>query len=58
VASRATSDFGKSDAERDGIVEDMASVAPLLCAGATAEIDTCKPLNEVVAELESIAGIQ
>lgn len=57
VAARTTNDFGKSDAERDRIVEDTATVEPLLRAGATAEIDTRKPLAEVVAELESIAGV-
>jgi hypothetical protein len=42
----------------DRIVEDTATVEPSLRAGATAEIDTCKPLDEVVAELEAIAGVQ
>jgi shikimate kinase len=56
VAARETNDFGKTDAERDQIVDDMATVEPLLRAGATEEIDTSAPLDEVVDELERIAG--
>lgn len=55
VASRETNAFGKRDAERDRILYDLAKVEPLLCAGATAEIDTRAPLDEVVDALESIA---
>ena len=56
VASRETNEFGKRDAERDRILADLAKVEPLLRAGATAEIDTRAPLNEVVDALESIAA--
>jgi dephospho-CoA kinase len=56
VAMRKTNDFGKTDAERDLITNDLATFEPLLRAGATAEIDTRAPLNEVVDELERIAG--
>ena len=55
VASRETNGFGKSDAERDRILYDLAKVEPLLRAGASAEIDTRAPLDEVVDALESIA---
>ena len=55
VTSRDTNSFGKTDAERERIAYDVATVEPLLRAGATAEIDTRKPLHEVVDELESIA---
>ncbi|HUZ84585.1 MAG TPA: AAA family ATPase [Gaiellales bacterium] len=55
VARRATSEFGKSEAERDRILDDLANVEPLLRAGATAEIDTRAPLDQVVDALESIA---
>jgi dephospho-CoA kinase len=55
VASRETNEFGKRDAERDRILYDLAKVEPLLRAGATAEIDTRAPLDEVVDALESIA---
>jgi NAD(P)-dependent dehydrogenase (short-subunit alcohol dehydrogenase family) len=55
VGSRETNEFGKSDAERDRILDDLAKVEPLLRAGATAEIDTRVPLDEVVDALERIA---
>ena len=55
VAGRETNEFGKSDAERDRILYDLAKVEPLLRAGATAEIDTRAPLDKVVDALESIA---
>jgi dephospho-CoA kinase len=56
VAARETNDFGKTEEQRALIVEDVATVEPLLRAGATAEIDTGAPLAEVVDELERIAG--
>jgi dephospho-CoA kinase len=55
VATRDSNDFGKSDAERERILHDLATVEPLLRRGATAEIDTRAPLEEVVLELERIA---
>jgi dephospho-CoA kinase len=57
VASRRTNNFGKADAERARIVDDLRTIEPLLRAGATAEIDTRKPVDEVADDLESIAGI-
>jgi len=53
--TRESNDFGKSDAERNRILRDMATVEPRLRARATAEIDTSAPLNEVVDTLELIA---
>ncbi|WFR61008.1 AAA family ATPase [Paenibacillus amylolyticus] len=56
VATRKTNDYGKTVEEREEITQYVASVEPLLRAGATAEIDTRKPLEEVVTELELIAN--
>jgi broad-specificity NMP kinase len=56
VASRRTNDYGKTDAERALIVRDLRAVEPLLRLGATAEIDTRRPVDEVADLLESIAG--
>jgi dephospho-CoA kinase len=56
VAVRKTNDFGKSDAERDRIVQDLTTFEPLLRATSTAEIDTRAPLHEVVDALERIAN--
>jgi dephospho-CoA kinase len=55
VAGRETNGFGKTYAERDRILDDLANVEPLLRAGASAEIDARAPLDEVVNALESIA---
>src|SRR4051812_28697853 len=55
VARRETNGFGKSQAERDRILADLAKVEPLLRAGASAEIDARAPPDEVVDALESIA---
>jgi dephospho-CoA kinase len=55
VARRESNTFGKRDVERDRILDDLARVEPLLRAGATVEIDTRAPLDEVVDALESIA---
>jgi dephospho-CoA kinase len=57
VAGRETNEFGKTDAERDRILDDLANIEPLLRAGATAEIDTRAPLDEVVDALERIADV-
>src|SRR5207248_2516264 len=56
IASRATNDYGKTEAERDLILRDMATTEPVLRAGATEEIDTRAPLGEVADALERIAG--
>jgi dephospho-CoA kinase len=56
VAARGTNDFGKSDDERRRILRDLATVEPLLREGATAEIDTRAPLDQVVDALEQIAA--
>jgi broad-specificity NMP kinase len=58
VAGRETNDYGKTDAERAFVLEDLAAVEPLLRAGATTEIDTRTPLDEVVDALERIAGVR
>lgn len=56
VAGRTTNDFGKSDAERERILSDLAAVEPLLRRGATVEIDTRASLHEIVDALEKIAS--
>jgi dephospho-CoA kinase len=55
VARRESNAFGKRDAERERILADLANAEPRLRAGATAEIDTRAPLDEVVDALERIA---
>jgi hypothetical protein len=55
VTHRETSEFGKREAERVRILDDLANVEPLLRAGATTEIDTRASLDDVVDALERIA---
>jgi adenylate kinase family enzyme len=55
VGGRETNDYGKTDAERELILHHLTTVEPLLRAGATVEIDTRAPLQEVVDALERIA---
>lgn len=56
IATRETNRFGRSAAEREAILRDLDEVEPLLRAGATAEIDTRAPLQEVADALERIAS--
>lgn len=56
VAGRETNDYGKTNEGREWIMHDLATVEPLLRAGATVEIDTRAPLADVVDALEVIAG--
>ncbi|MFI2230540.1 AAA family ATPase [Nocardia testacea] len=56
VAHRQTNPFGKAPAERDRIAADTAEIEPLLRSVATVEINTCRPLSEVVEHLASLAG--
>lgn len=56
LASRTTNAFGKSAADRRRIAADIAEVEPLLRSAATHEIDTERPLPEVVDALVAIAG--
>lgn len=56
LAHRTTNDFGRSADERERVLRDLADVEPLLRAGASTEIDTRRPLAEVVATLEALAA--
>lgn len=54
VENRTTNDYGKGTGERDRILFHLSSVQPLLRATATHEIDTNRPLKEVVDALIAI----
>lgn len=56
VAHRDTNPFGKSLEERDRIVADTIRVEPMLRASATVEVDTRKPISDVVDQLAALAG--
>jgi dephospho-CoA kinase len=55
IARRTTNDFGKSSAERERILHDLATVEPILRADCTHELDATRPLDEVVADLIAIS---
>ncbi|HEY1176164.1 MAG TPA: AAA family ATPase [Phytomonospora sp.] len=48
IAARTNNPYGKSDAERAAVLRNLAEVEPLLRAGADVEIDTARPVAEVV----------
>ena len=56
IADRDTNTFGKTTEERDRIVADKTEIEPLLRSSATVEIDTRKPLTDVVNQLAALAG--
>ena len=54
--TRRTNDFGKTDAERAKVLDDLRVFEPLIRAGATDEIVTTRPVAEVADLLESLAS--
>jgi len=56
IATRTNNPWGKSSEERDLILEHLREVEPLLRATCTHEIDTSRPLAEVVERLVEIAS--
>jgi thymidylate kinase len=56
IARRTTNNYGKTPVERAMILDDLASIEPLLRAGCTHELDASRPLDEVVADLIAIAS--
>ncbi|WP_375540298.1 AAA family ATPase [Nocardia sp. XZ_19_385] len=56
IAQRDTNPFGKAAGERERIMADIAEIEPLLRSAASVEIDTRKPLGEVVDQLAALAG--
>lgn len=55
VDRRPTNNYGKTRSERAMILEDLATVEPLLREGCTHELDAARPLADVVAVLVAIA---
>lgn len=54
IASRSTNDYGKTQAERELILRDLAEAEPPLRATCTHELDASQPVEEVIAELIAI----
>lgn len=55
LRSRTNNPFGKTAEERARILADIAEIEPLLRQSATHEIDTTRPLSEVIDILAGIA---
>ncbi|GAB3312929.1 hypothetical protein GCM10027451_26340 [Geodermatophilus aquaeductus] len=55
LATRTTNGFGRSGAEREWVLADVAAVEPLLRATADVEIDPRAPVAEVADRLVEIA---
>jgi hypothetical protein len=55
VRRRTTNDYGKTSLERAEILADLAEIEPQLRASCTHELDASRPLDDVVADLITIA---
>jgi shikimate kinase len=55
IATRTTNSFGKDPVERERILEDVATVEPLLRREATVVISTDAPLEDVVKAVDTVA---
>jgi len=56
VARRTTNSYGKAPLERAMILDDLATVEPLLREACTHELDASRPLADIVADLTVIAS--
>jgi broad-specificity NMP kinase len=56
IAHRTTNSYGKTAVERAMILDDLATIEPLLRKGCTHELDASRPLDDVVADLVAIAA--
>ena len=56
IARRTTNDYGKAAVERSLILHHLATVEPMLRTTCTHELDTGRPLAEVVGDLVAIAS--
>ena len=56
IAVRTTNDYGKAPSERALILEQIATVEPLLRAGCTHELDESRRLGEIVDDLVNRRG--
>ena len=56
IEHRTTNDYGKSEAERALILEDLEEVEPRLRATCTHELDASEPLATVVERLIKIGN--
>ena len=55
IERRTTNPYGKSPVERAMILDDLATIEPLLRESCTHELDASRPLVEIVADLDAIS---
>jgi broad-specificity NMP kinase len=56
IERRSTNSYGKTPVERAMVLEDLATIEPLLRESCTHELDASRPLDEVVTDLIAIAS--
>jgi len=56
IETRSTNDYGKSAADREAVLRDLAEAEPLMRATCTHEIDATQPVRDVVAQLIRIGA--
>ena len=56
LATRTTNNFGKDPDELAQVLNDQRAIEPLLRNAATAELDTCAPLDGLVAAVLALVG--
>jgi shikimate kinase len=56
IETRTTNPYGKTAAQREIVLRDLAEVEPLLRRTCTHEIDATQPLSDVVAQLTALAN--
>jgi hypothetical protein len=56
LASRRADSFGRAPGELERVPDDLRAVEPLLRKAATHEIQTTKPLGDVVADVLHLVG--
>ncbi len=55
LETRTTNPYGKTAAQRETVLRDLAEVEPLLRRSCTHEIDATQPLEDVVTQLAALA---
>lgn len=58
IGTRSTNAYGKTAAQRELVLRDLAEVEPRLRRTCTHEIDATQPLADVVTQLAAIGGYQ
>lgn len=56
IEARTTNPYGKTAAQRETVLRDLAEVEPLLRRTCTHEIDAARPLEDVVSELAELGA--